>query len=373
MRKAYRKVIVVITVALLFACSSTVNATADPFGEEAPAQGYVVVYTEDGQELFAIGSRVHIGDQYQSEDNKMYEIFKIEGDKAFARMLYEVSLDSIEIPSWGAVVPAQGRKGKIGIYHTHTDESYVPTDGTASKKRGGGVIEVGKTMAQQLKEQGIDVAFSDKNHLPHDSGAYKRSRRTALDLLQKQGVDALVDVHRDAVPARYYRANVAGQQVARIRLVVGRQNPNVAANRRFAQGLKKLADQKYPGLIKDIFFGKGSYNQDLSPRAILVEAGTHEVSKGTAQRGVALFADVLSTYLYGTRQEGAAGRPAANTGSARAMLWLLALLAVGSVAFVMINSGSWSEVKESLLNLGKKQFTSSLSHLPEEQDSDEDE
>ena len=37
-------------------------------------------------------------------------------------------------------------------------------------------------------------------HDPHDAMAYDRSRRTAAELLKKNPI-ALLDIHRDAVPA----------------------------------------------------------------------------------------------------------------------------------------------------------------------------
>lgn len=52
-------------------------------------------------------------------------------------------------------------------------------------------------------------------------------------------------------------------------------------------------DEKCPGLSAGIFMGRGNYNQDLSPRSILVEVGTHTNSKEDAQRGIEMFAQVL--------------------------------------------------------------------------------
>ena len=82
-----------------------------------------------------------------------------------------------------------------------------------------------------------------------------------------------------------------------MRLVVGRQNQNMQANYDFAKRLKAYSDEKYPGLVKGIYLAKGNYNQDLSPRSILVEAGTHTISRERAQKGVALFAETLPPVL----------------------------------------------------------------------------
>lgn len=69
-----------------------------------------------------------------------------------------------------------------------------------------------------------------------------------------------------------YQGNVNGRPLAKTQLVVGRQNPQMNTVNNFAQQLKAIADNKYPGLVKGIFYGKGGYNQDIYPRSILIEA-----------------------------------------------------------------------------------------------------
>ena len=38
------------------------------------------------------------------------------------------------------------KSGRVGVYMTHTDESYIPTDGTASKPGNGGILKVGNVL-----------------------------------------------------------------------------------------------------------------------------------------------------------------------------------------------------------------------------------
>jgi stage II sporulation protein P len=65
------------------------------------------------------------------------------------------------------------------MYSTHTDESYEPTDGTSSKAKGGGILDVGNALKKNLEGLGIQVLYDETNHMPHDAGAYRRSRQTA--------------------------------------------------------------------------------------------------------------------------------------------------------------------------------------------------
>lgn len=97
---------------------------------------------------------------------------------------------------------------------------------------------------------------------------------------------ALLDIHRDAAPPEEYLAEVNGEKVARVMLVVGRYNPGWSTNDTFAKQIKAEVDSRYPGLIKGIFYARGTYNQDLAPRSLLIEAGTHTLPKDLAQKGI---------------------------------------------------------------------------------------
>ena len=194
------------------------------------------------------------------------------------------------------VRPTPRGEGFVGIYHTHNDESYIPSDGTASVNGRGGIHQVGDALGEQLARHGFRVVKSEALHLPHDRGAYRRSRRTAMKMLPKNPL-VLLDVHRDATPPEFYREVVKGQPVTQVRLVVGRENPFRRTNLAFARRLKAEADRAYPGLVKGIYYGRGDYNQDLGPRTLLIEVGAHTNSRLLAERGAALFASVLDRVL----------------------------------------------------------------------------
>ena len=106
-----------------------------------------------------------------------------------------------------------------------------------------------------------------------------------MDLIRKNTpVAAVFDIHRDAIPKEHYDTMVNGEYMSRVRIVIGRSNQNRKANEQLAYKIKAIADKAYPGLIKDIYIGKGEYNQELSPRSLLFELGTHEISKEAAQK-----------------------------------------------------------------------------------------
>jgi stage II sporulation protein P len=165
-------------------------------------------------------------------------------------------------------------------------------------------------------------------------------------------VAAIFDIHRDAVPARVYVTRVAGQPMTKVRIVVGSRNQNRKANEELAYKIKAVADKVYPGLIKDIYIGAGAYNQELSPRSLLFEFGTHENSKEAAQRAAEHLAVVIDKAMFGGKVQGKTQegeekgtyRPEPidredTRGGRSGMLWLLLALVIGAGIFFFISGG----------------------------------
>lgn len=319
--------------------------------EDLPSGYYFTLVDENNNVITQTGAQVYVGDEYISSDNGKYQVVEVSGHSArcvyvgqehmpvvnFDKRRQAWVIDSKEIP----VVAA---KPSIAIYHTHSDESYVPTDGKESKEGNGGIYDIGFALAERLKQLGYNVDYNKNNHNPHDVNAYNRSRRTAASLL-KSGSQVLIDVHRDAVPANQYQTQVNGQDATKIKLVVGKTNPNMKTNLDFAKQLKAVMDKNNPGLSNGIFMGKGDYNQDLNPRAMLIEVGAHTNSKEDATKGVTAFADILSTTLGGGSADntgGAAAKPLPqNSPSAgTTILILLIVAAAAGVGFYLLNKNS---------------------------------
>lgn len=268
----------------------------------------------------------------------------------------------IEPDNEAVATVAQESKRLIGIYSTHSDESYIPTDGAESKEKDAGIYDVDEALKKALEERGIKVELDTTTHLPHDAGAYRRSRSTAARLLKSQPA-ALLDIHRDGIPdPDEYVQKIEDEDATKVRLLVGKSNPNADANRKFAKQIKAAADEMYPDLIKDIYIGKGDYNQELAPRAILLEFGTHTIKKERAIKSTAYMADVLERVLFGStaKAEGAAGADAdaagaettaeaGGSGAAWGILWVVGIALAAIVGYGLITTGSfsgmWDKVK----------------------------
>lgn len=382
------KKITCIAVSLLLACLCAVPALCEE-GDSAHGEGLFSAALADGTSIFSIANTLYEGDEYIDANNKLYRVGSVSGQNA---LLEEAGDEEMPDISWldadsaQSVFAAQAQK-LICMYVTHSDESYIPTDGTESDEQRGGIYDVAHSLKDDLEALGITVVLDESTHLPHDGGAYRRSRQTAAQLI-KQGPDALIDIHRDGIPdASEYAVTIDGDNVSRVRLLVGRSNQNSEANRAFAKQLKAVGDKLYPGLIKDIFIGKGNYNQDIAPHSILLEFGTHTLSKERVLASTEMMAAVLSKTLYGqvsgsasggtagggssgnsasgsnasggngNSASGAQGQNTASTqknasdsseGAGTGMWWIILVVIVGICVFAFLATGTGKGMKEKI-------------------------
>lgn len=345
------RILLVTLFAAVFLLMSSAAVTAH---NDMPSGKYFTLLDENNNVIHQTGMRVHKGDEYIAADNSRYKVVEINATTARCTYQGKEKMPEIEFISqknaWylgtSRLTPVQAdRKPTIALYHTHSDESYVAGDGTESVNGKGGIYDIGQTLSKRLQQLGFNVQYNRNNHNPHDVNAYSRSRKTAMNLLQKQP-DVILDVHRDAVPANQYQAEVEGKEVTKIKLVVGNQNPNMKTNLEFAKRIKAAMDKKAPGLSNGIFIGKGDFNQDLSPRAMLIEVGSHTNQKVDAEEGVAIFADTLPG-LMGLNAE--TNAPAAkplngqSQGAGTTILIILVVVAAAAGGFYLLNRGTTSK------------------------------
>lgn len=335
----------------------------------AEADGQVWdILTEDGETLTQVAQAPEAGDEYLAGDNTLYEIIRVEGRTAVARSKGKLTLPDVSWLDADAALPvgAMGEKS-VALYCTHSDESYEPSDGTYSSNDRGSIYQVAEALAEALRDDGVNATVADTLHHPHDAGAYRRSRQTAVSLLKETSPDALLDIHRDGIPdPKQYQTTIGGQACSKVRLLVGRGNQNMEVNREFALTLKAVADKVYPGLIKDIYMGKGVFNQDLLPRSVLLECGTYTLEKEAVLRSMPMMADVLNRTLYGgvTGSAGTVSDTRASSGQTEApggvtpgatdapvpaperdgsmtgILWAVGLFVVGLIVYGVISAGS---------------------------------
>lgn len=327
------------------------------------ASSYMTVRTEQGQMLFTTGLTILPGDKFISPDNKLYEITAVANNVARASLRGQVDLSAYAPPIARPVqAQAQAPAKLVAIYHTHNDESYIPTDGREAIPSNGGIFQVGAALASRLSQLGYAVSHDLTSHDPHDANAYQRSRRTVMTLLGKQPA-ALFDVHRDSSPPDEYNFQINNQSVTKILLVVGQENPTMYTTEDFAKKIKAATDTKYHGLIRGIFIAHGNYNQDLSPHAVLLEVGTQFNDRHAAERGITFFADAVPDFLGPPATPAPEAAPATPAAQSALVSYvkdagiMAAVLMVGVALYLLLSTGNWREIKHKLRRLRDVEFT----------------
>ena len=316
--------------------------------------------------------------------NRLYEVYRVRDYVATARYIRTEKLGKVKpgslAPSFltklekyfipgsnGHYFTAKGGTSKeeesrklIALYHTHNDESYVPSDGTDSIYGSGGTS--GWSISESCPGTKILMSSIPKICIYPRPGGLPSFQGYRPGTLQRN--PDVFDIHRDAAPSDVYAAKIDDQWVTKIQFVVGRQNPSSVVTRRFAYDMKSLADDIYPGLVKGIFMGWGNYNQDLTPLNLLLEVGGHQNSRKAAEESMVLFADVVAKYFYGipVGEEGetspGADSRAAGAGAWGAVVVILLLVAAALGAFYFLNNpAAWERFKEQTNNyLGRNGF-----------------
>lgn len=281
----------------VFSCFFTPNIYCFATTQNSP------IYTiyDDDRNIISQTNYVEIGDKIINGNLEEYEVFYIDKTTFTAYAYYNgyYSAPNINKHDRGLMFSNPNTKKSVGLYMTHNDESYVPSDKTSSIYGKGGIHDVSNLLKSEFEKLGYSVYLDESLHLPHDSKAYSRSSTTANKLLNKN-VDALFDIHRDGVARSVYVKNIDGIERCKVRIVVGQANPNKDANLQFAMYLVSVAKEYCPWLFLDVYYAKGHYNQALTSKGLLFEMGTYLAEKELVLQSVPYLAKVIDKTLFST-------------------------------------------------------------------------
>ena len=286
-------------------CCNSLTKEGEALRADSEMENYFTIYdySEPDKVVLIKGESVQVDDEYLSQDNKLYRIVSVDNKlkTGKAEFICDEKLPKYNVQRVrnNSEVVAESKK-KVGLYHTHNDECYLDADGTDSVYGKGGIHDIGKEFKSKLESKNIEVVYNEDLHLPHNSGAYTRSQVTASKILETGGIDALFDLHRDSTPRSEYLTTIDGTEMSKVRMVVGSANQNYYENKEFAYKIKAYADEVYPGLIKDIYMGKGNYNQQLLSRGMLFEMGCEKIEKDLVIKSVVPLTKVIDVVLYGS-------------------------------------------------------------------------
>lgn len=217
---------------------------------------------------------------------------------------------------------AQGSPKKVVyIYHSHSWESFLPllnqvsspNDATSSNNAVN-VVEVGSMLADHLETKGIGAEHSTINAAENlqkigwtSLNAYQYSRGLVTEAMAGEpDLKFMIDIHRDSLRKDLTTISIHNQSYARLAFIVGEANPNFKQNLELAKELHAAVEKKYPGLSRGVFSkdkstGNGVYNQDLSPRALLIEVGGVDNNLDDLRNSMEAFANVFSEFYWKTK------------------------------------------------------------------------
>lgn len=182
-------------------------------------------------------------------------------------------------------------KNDLIIYHTHTCESYTPSEQNKYIASGNfrttdlnySVAKVGEVLANNLKQKGFNVTHDKTYHdYPAYTGSYTKSLTTINSLLsQNPTCELIIDLHRDALgsSSSYGPSVIIGdEKVAQLMFVIGTDgggltHPNWINNLKVAISIQEKAEEMYPGLFKPMIVRNSRYNQHVSNGAFIIEVG----------------------------------------------------------------------------------------------------
>ncbi len=189
------------------------------------------------------------------------------------------------LPGDGGRVWAElGHSPVVGIYQTHSHESfwpYVASGSTAAYSTDWSktIVQVGWWLSEDLHRNGLPVVQSRVDNMAEGVlASYNTSYYTAKTLMKwYPTVRMLIDLHRAA--NNVSPVTIHGNKVSKILLVVGTNkllpnqywHQNLAVALKLAKALKEIA----PGILE----GNGidmvpyRYNQQLMPADLMVEVG----------------------------------------------------------------------------------------------------
>ena len=194
------------------------------------------------------------------------------------------------------------RKIRILIYHTHTTEAFKPANNDSFYEQYN-IVGIGDVLKKELeKNYNVEVIHDKTIHNTTYIESYKRSGETLDKYLSEiEDFDLILDLHRDSLDnKKLVTTNIDGKDVAKIMLVVAKNNPNYLENEELAIDLTSLANDLYPGFARSVFYyerGSNAFNQTKSSKLALIEIGAQLNTVEEAINSAKLLATVIGEYF----------------------------------------------------------------------------
>lgn len=182
---------------------------------------------------------------------------------------------------------------QILIVHTHTTESYCPTENInyafTSEDRttdtNYNMVRIGSKVSDELKNRGIGVIhITDLYDYPEYDSSYSRSCKAVEQMLEKYpSIKIVLDLHRDAITTEDGEktkvvSQINGETVAQVMVVVGTdelglKHDNWKTNLKYAVNLQREFLKINENFARPINLRTSRFNGHTAPGAVIIEVG----------------------------------------------------------------------------------------------------
>ena len=191
----------------------------------------------------------------------------------------------------------------IYLYNSHPTEEYLSST-YAEFSVNPTVILNNYILEDILNKNNLQTIVEEKSVkdiLHNNNWKYYESYKASRILLEESivkypSLKYFVDIHRDSLEREKTTCQINEKDYAKIVFIVGLENKEYQKNLEFTEKINKKLNEKYPGLSKGILQKEGIgvngvYNQDFSPKTILVEIGGYQNNTTEVLNTILAFAD----------------------------------------------------------------------------------
>ena len=251
----------------------------------------------------------HIDGKVIQSNNKkdtftnIYNSVKIKNESSY-ELTNEMMIPNVEFEN----------KKDIIIYHTHTCESYTPTNENNYIASGNfrttdlnySVSRVGDELSNYLQSKNFNVIHNKNIHdYPAYTGSYSRSLLTINEITSNNpNLELIIDLHRDALSNSSYGPKIkfGDEVVSQLMFVIGTDgggldHPNWLNNFKLAIKIQEKANEMYPGLFKPIILRNSRYNQHVAKGAFIIEVGATGNTIEECNASMKYFAKVIEEIM----------------------------------------------------------------------------
>ncbi|HHX16992.1 MAG TPA: hypothetical protein GX725_03700 [Mollicutes bacterium] len=207
--------------------------------------------------------------------------------------------------------PAKVDNPRVYIYNSHQLENYNDKN-LEIYNITPNVMMASYMLKEKLNDLGIGAIVNEFNLAEfirinnwQHGDSYKASRIFTLDAKNKYNtLEYYIDIHRDAIKHDAGTIKINNKDYARTLFVVGLENPNYKSNLELANTLHAKINKLYPGLSRGVIKKQGKgvdgvYNQDISPKSMLLEVGGYENSIEEVMNTIEAFSKILFEHIKG--------------------------------------------------------------------------